>query len=261
MESGTIKSLDQDHGFITPSEMGQRDYYFDVSSVDGDISAYTPGLTVQFERVPKRANYVKNVRLVNTDCHADEPARTTKDETKADTIQDKICDVFRLLFEQEVDYVRFEDNVFTLLVALGINTIYKFPPKQQAGKSDGYFQCGNLSIIYDATLRDGDEMLEFKQAQIDNYAARLANGRFDFDTADVKGSNIPRSFSVFNRQKEVWIINKGSESRRLKIIDGVIVKVITVEDLIRDVLRKRLEVSLIDSEDALANDLAALGGR
>lgn len=257
METGTIKKLEHNHGFITPSEMGQRDYYFSFSSAEGEASDFSQGMAVQFERVPGKANLVENVRRLQVETS---PTQQSGAGTAA-TVQEKVCDVFSSLFAQQSDYAQFEDDVFTLLVAIGINTIYKFPPKQQAGKSDGYFQCGNLSVIYDATLRDGEEMLEFKQAQIDNYAARLANGRFDFDTTLGEGGGIARSFSVFSRQKEVWIINKGTESRRLKIIDGVIVKVICVDDLIKDVLRKRLQVSLIDSEDALASDLSSLGGR
>lgn len=264
-KEGVIKTISSTFGYITPSEMGQADYFFLYTSLVGDPSKFKPGAHVTFERVPTKKNEVTNVRLVESS--SIEPVNLQSEDSnvggdlKPVSAAGMAVAYINSLLESTKDYTAFEDAVFTLLVATGINTIYKFPAKNQAGKPDGYFQCGNLSVIYDATLRDGEEMLAYKQAQIENYAARLNSGRINIDASEF-GSNSfpPRSFGVFDRQKEVWIVNRTQESRILQKIDGTVVKVIGADDIV-DVLLKRLHVTSIDSEYDLAKDLALLGQR
>jgi hypothetical protein len=51
------------------------------------------------------------------------------------------------------DYAEFEDLVFVVLRLLGIHKLYKYKRTDQAGKADGFFIIGNLSVIYDCTLK------------------------------------------------------------------------------------------------------------
>lgn len=97
----------------------------------------------------------------------------------------------------ESDYEKFENYVYYLLKAIGINDIIRFQKDNQAGKADGLFEFGSLAVLYDATLRTN--FVENKDVQIDNYCAQLEG--------PITQHNM--TFNVHLKQhRMVWIVTR-----------------------------------------------------
>ncbi|MGQ4892093.1 MAG: hypothetical protein ACP6IP_06350 [Candidatus Njordarchaeia archaeon] len=113
----------------------------------------------------------------------------------------------------------FENSVYYLLKLLGIHDIIKY--EQQSGHPDGFFRFRRLAVVYDATLMKN--FIYFKSQQIDNYCGLLKKGEIGYEET---------YFTISECEKQVWIITKGA-TRRIKQIDEVIIKEISIYDLIK----------------------------
>jgi hypothetical protein len=123
------------------------------------------------------------------------------------------------------DHKEFEDLVFLLLKLIGIHELHKFERENQRGRADGFFVFNKLAVIYDCTLDTNFE--ESKAQQIENYCLQLKNNtRLSF-----KDREIPSNITIQDKEKQVWIITRGS-SRIIKRIDNIIVREVSVQDLI-----------------------------
>lgn len=134
------------------------------------------------------------------------------------------------------DSVSFELNCFYLLRLLGIHEIHKFPQDNNRGKADGFFNFHSLSVIYDATLET--HYLNKKETQIENYINQLRKEEISFDSI---------SYNIRDKQKQVWIITRGSEVRLVKRKDTIRVKEVPYIKLI-EVYDKRMSDE-INSDD------------
>lgn len=130
------------------------------------------------------------------------------------------------------DWQDFERYTLYLLRLLGIQAVYSFVDERQAGKADGFFKFGNLAVLYDCTL-DRQNIEESKKEQIINYCNRLQQGSIEL----VGGTT--EEFQ--NHHKQVWLVTRGT-SRRIKIVNGIVVKEVAVRDLI-EIYRERLKDS------------------
>jgi hypothetical protein len=131
------------------------------------------------------------------------------------------------------DWEEFENYTFWLLKIIGINNIYKF--EKQKGRADGFFIFRNLAVIYDCTLDIKFE--ETKNQQIENYCAQLKSGRLEYEKV---------SYDINQCQKQVWIITKGT-SKIIKQIDDIVVKEVSIQDLIK-IYRKRMNENINEKE-------------
>jgi len=138
----------------------------------------------------------------------------------------------------------FEEHVFKLLKLLGIHKIYKF--EDQKGRPDGFFIFRSLAVIYDCTLDEKFE--ESKAQQIENYCGQLKSGRLEY------GETYRYTISEVHK-KQVWIITRGKPRLVKKRIDGIEVKEVSVETLIK-IYAKRLEENL--DEEKLEDELIKL---
>jgi len=150
--------------------------------------------------------------------------------------------IFYLLIKTS-NWYEFEDLVYYLLKLLGIHDIIKY--ERQRGHPDGFFKFRNLAVVYDATLENDFE--KSKDQQIDNYCNLLKRGEIRH------GKTI---FNISGCKKEVWIITKGV-SREIRKIDDVIVKEVSVYDLI-ELYVERLKKQDF-TEDELEKRLMTLG--
>jgi len=125
--------------------------------------------------------------------------------------------IFYLLIKTS-NWYDFENLVYYLLKLLGIHDIIKY--EWQKGHPDGFFKFRNLAVVYDATLEDDFE--KSKDQQIDNYCNLLKRGEIKYGRT---------SFNISECKKQVWIITKGV-SREIRKIDDIIVKEVSVYDLI-----------------------------
>ncbi len=124
----------------------------------------------------------------------------------------------------------FEDNTYILLKLLGLQSAYKFSNNNQAGQADGFFRFNNLAVMYDSTIQPNG-ILDRKKDQLINYCNRLQSGRIELP------GNVVEEFQ--NANKQVWIITKG-ESKFLKFVNGIAVKIIGVQALL-DIYEQRLK--------------------
>lgn len=143
------------------------------------------------------------------------------------------CPPFFRLLESPSSGREFEEYTYYLLRLLGVHELFRF--KKQAGEPDGFFEIGNLAVIYDTTLQEDFEV--WKRTQIENYCAMLSKGRLEL--GGVKKD-------VHLHTKQVWIITRGAASRKLDKINQVVVKEVPVSRLIQ-VYLDRL-VSGVDEE-------------
>jgi hypothetical protein len=119
-------------------------------------------------------------------------------------------------------HLDFELHCFRLLRLIGIHDIHKNPIHRSAGKADGFFKFGNLSVIYDATLENNFE--EIKDQQIENYINQLKKEKITFDKI---------SYTIKGSQCQVWIITRGPRVRTLREEDHILVKEIPFTELVR----------------------------
>lgn len=141
------------------------------------------------------------------------------------------------------DWKIFEGNTYVLLKLIGLQNAYKFSSNNQAGQADGFFRFNNLAVMYDSTIQPNG-ILERKKDQLINYCNRLQSGRVELP------GNVVEEFQ--NANKQVWIITKG-ESKFLKFVNGVAVKIIGVKALL-DIYEQRLKspISINELEMRLA---------
>lgn len=165
------------------------------------------------------------------------------DVPRNDVIDPKIPPFFDTLnTTKEWNY--FENETYTLLKLMGINTVFKFI--NQRGEADGYFRFETLAVIYDTTLEDDFETK--KKQQIENFCAQLQTGKIAIDSHNTT--------QIFHEcHKQVWIITRGS-SRIIRKYNDIVVKEISVKDLMK-LYRDRLDPNF--SQDMLEKALRLIG--
>jgi len=148
------------------------------------------------------------------------------------------------------DHAEFEDLVFVLLRLLGIHKLYPYKKTNTAGRADGFFVIGNLSVVYDCTLRQN--FSDYKVDQIKNYISQISKDIFTV----VKSNNIQYDIKITG-QRQVWIITNEivtkRRSRALRNFNNIWIKEVSVQSLVR-LFEKRLN-SLTFEEETLADAL------
>lgn len=134
------------------------------------------------------------------------------------------------------NYSEFEESIHVLLKYIGINDVYAFDQVKQAGRADGFFKIRNLAVIYDATLNQNFEVE--KNQQIRNYVAALNSGLISYGDLN---------FTTTSLEKQVWIITKG-KTRRLNIIDDIIIKEVSIETLMEVFVKKLQDMTINETE-------------
>ncbi|MFN9838135.1 MAG: hypothetical protein ACK56L_18905 [Pseudanabaena sp.] len=152
--------------------------------------------------------------------------------------------------EKVRDHAEFEDLVFVLLRLLGIHKLYQYKRTNAAGRADGFFIVGNLSVIYDCTLRQ--DFSEYKVDQIKNYIHQISKDIFTV----IKKNNIQYDIKL-TENRQVWIITNEistkRKSRALRNFNKIWIKEVSVQSLIR-LFAKRLNSSTFE-EETLADAL------
>ncbi len=133
------------------------------------------------------------------------------------------------------DWKEFERYTHYLLKLIGVQSVYSFIDDRQAGRADGFFLFGNIAVMYDCTLSAHD-IEENKREQIINYCNRLRQG-----TIELPGGTTEE---FHNHQKQVWIITRRT-SRRIRLINGIAVKEVSISDLI-NLYQDRLQGRMVD---------------
>ncbi|WP_373530187.1 hypothetical protein [Nostoc sp.] len=151
------------------------------------------------------------------------------------------------------DSAEFEDYVFMVLRLLGIHNLYQYDKKNQAGRADGFFIIGSLAVMYDCTLRKNFD--EHKKEQIENYVNKLKNSQMTIDVRLTDGGGRKKTLQIQGKNRQVWIISQES-TRELYDVDGIRIKEISVQDLIK-ILNKRLYSDAFE-EDELSAHLAVI---
>ncbi|MGK7941869.1 MAG: hypothetical protein AB4062_17300 [Crocosphaera sp.] len=133
------------------------------------------------------------------------------------------------------NWKEFERNTYYLLKLLGIPLTYNFLDERQAGKADGFFKIGNLAVIYDCTLHNGN-MEDNKSEQINNYCNCLKQGRIEISQTTTE--------EFYDHHKQVWIITQ-NKTRQIKVINSIEIKEIAIQDIM-NLYQERLMTSLTD---------------
>jgi hypothetical protein len=148
------------------------------------------------------------------------------------------------------DHAEFEDLVFVILRLLGIHKLYQYKRTNAAGRADGFFITGNLSVIYDCTLKQ--DFSDYKADQIKNYINQINKDIFTV----IKSNNIEYAIKI-SEFRQVWIItnevNTKRKSRALKNFNSIWIKEVSIQSLIR-LFSKRLNASTFE-EETLADAL------
>jgi hypothetical protein len=148
------------------------------------------------------------------------------------------------------DHAEFEDLVFVLLRLLGIHKLYQYKRTNAAGRADGFFIVGNLSVIYDCTLRQ--DFSDYKGDQIKNYIHQISKDIFTVTKRD----NIQYDIKI-TEHRQVWIITNNiitkRRSRTLRNFNSIWIKEVSVQSLIR-LFVKRLNSATFE-EETLADEL------
>jgi cold shock CspA family protein len=139
----------------------------------------------------------------------------------------------------------FEDCVFLLLRLIGINSLYQYDKKNQAGKADGFFIISNLAVMYDCTLRNSFQ--EHKKDQIENYVNKLEGSQLSFDLRLSEGKSRQKTLKIDGKSKQVWIITKNS-SREITDYGNIKVKEVSVYNLV-SLLKFKLDSDTIEEYD------------
>jgi cold shock CspA family protein len=151
------------------------------------------------------------------------------------------------------DSAEFEDYVFMVLRLLGIHNLYQYDKKNQAGRADGFFIIGSLTVMYDCTLRRNFD--EHKKEQIENYVNKLKNSQMTIDVRLTDGGGRKKTLQIQGKNRQVWIITRES-TRELYDVDGIRIKEISVQNLIQ-IFNKRLYSDAFE-EDELSAQLAVI---
>lgn len=148
------------------------------------------------------------------------------------------------------DHAEFEDLVFVLLRSLGIHKLYQYKRTNAAGRADGFFIIGNLSVIYDCTLRQ--DFSDYKADQLKNYIHQISKDIFTV----IKKDNIQYDIKI-TEHRQVWIITNEiitkRKSRALRKFSNIWIKEVSLQSLIR-LFAKRLNSSTFE-EETLADAL------
>lgn len=147
----------------------------------------------------------------------------------------------------------FEDSVFLILRLIGINALYQYDKKNQAGKADGFFIIANLAVMYDCTLRSSFQ--EHKKDQIENYVNKMEGSQLSFDLRLSEGKSRQKNLKIDGKSKQVWIITKNS-SREITDYGNIKVKEVSVHNLVL-LLKFKLGSDTIEEYD-LANRLSTI---
>lgn len=139
----------------------------------------------------------------------------------------------------------FEDSVFLLLRLIGINSLYQYDKKNQAGKADGFFIIANLAVMYDCTLRNSFQ--EHKKDQIENYVNKLEGSQLSFDLRLSEGKSRQKTLKIDGKSKQVWIITQNS-SREITDYGNIKVKEVSVHNLV-SLLKFKLSSDTIEEYD------------
>jgi len=132
------------------------------------------------------------------------------------------------------DWEEFERLTLCLFIILGIHDLYRFHPRNQKGKADGFFVFRNTVIFYDCTLEKNFE--ESKKVQMENFCGQLRNDHIEYQK---------KKFTIRNTHKRVWIVTNGLQ-RLIREVDEIKIKEVPVQALI-NLYRKRISQTL-DSE-------------
>ncbi|MDF5734128.1 MULTISPECIES: cold shock domain-containing protein [unclassified Nostoc] len=151
------------------------------------------------------------------------------------------------------DSAEFEDYVFMVFRLLGIHNLYQYDKKNQAGRADGFFIIGSLAVMYDCTLRKNFD--EHKKEQIENYVNKLKNSQMTIDVRLTDGGGRKKTLQIQGKNRQVWIITQ-ENTRELYDVDGIRIKEISVQDLIK-IFNKRLYSDAFE-EDELSAHLAVI---
>ncbi len=207
-------------------------------------------------RVPdinKKAKYIKIIEhnAKQSDI-PDSPDKTIEENFSFFNSQTLKTNLLNLLGKTETvrDHAEFEDLVFVILRLLGIHKLYQYKRINAAGRADGFFIVGNLSIIYDCTLRQ--DFSDYKGDQIKNYIHQISKDIFTI----TKSNNIEYAIKI-SEYRQVWIItneiNTKRKSRALKNFNNIWIKEVSVQSLIR-LFAKRLNSANFE-EETLADAL------
>ncbi len=254
-KNGKVKKIEVQKGGSIDSDDGEK-YSFIAKEVKGDgITFLKEGDSVEFSigigRYNKKyANQVRKLEIQEISA-SDGVSKNSGIPTCSEIKNGAIAEFEKI--QEITDPYEFEDAVFLLLKALGINSLYQYDPRKlQAGKPDGFFTIGYLAAIYDCTLRQKFE--EHKGQQIDNFVGCLEKSEVSVEVRSPTGKTTPKMVKVA-RHKQVWIITKG-KTRVIKDVNNIKVKEVAVVDLIQ-LLKMRFDVDVMEEND-LAKKLEAI---
>ncbi|WP_026104141.1 cold-shock protein [Anabaena sp. PCC 7108] len=200
--------------------------------------------TSDIELVPNSP--ISHIKLVSNSSTSDIETFNLK------LVKEKIC-LSLGSYKTLSDPSEFEDYTFMILRLLGIHSLYQYDKKNQAGRADGFFIIGSLAVMYDCTLRNNFE--EHKKEQIENYVNKLKNSQITIDFRLTDGGVRKKTLQIQGKNCQVWIISKNI-TRELYDVDGIRVKEVSVQDLIK-VFNKRLYSDAFE-EDELSANLAVI---
>ncbi len=202
--------------------------------------------------IDKKAKLIKIIEHNEEEITAPEPVESILNTNKIEenltvfNIQILKTNLINLLQKAETvrDHAEFEDLVFVILRLLGIHKLYQYKRTNAAGRADGFFIVGNLSVIYDCTLRQ--DFSDYKVDQIKNYIHQISKDIFTV----IKRNSIQYDIKI-TEHRQVWIITNEiitkRKSRALRNFNNIWIKEITVQSLIK-LFAKRLNSSTFEEE-------------
>ncbi|ELS30663.1 MULTISPECIES: hypothetical protein [Pseudanabaena] len=200
---------------------------------------------IQYWSNAKNQNFTKvakNIKLIDA-----KSAQSPSTLSSTKLVKDKIINLLDRI-EIVSNPLEFEDLVFTLLRLIGINKIYKYNRNTSSGTADGVFKSGNLSVIYDCTLRN--PYRPHKDQQIFNYKKQLRSASsITINETRSSGKDFTKTF-INPEKREVWIITRG-ETRIIEEpdkTDNICVREVSIESLI-DVFSRKLDAQIFGKLD------------
>jgi cold shock CspA family protein len=256
--TGRISIINKEKGWGFINVPDGADHFFFLGDVlkRWDEKNIAVGTRVRFKPYPSnREGMLPIARLLEPETDEANPVAPQEDtppEDDSSYIPACVSTAFITAVKTEHSE-EFEAAVFSLLRMLGIHYLIRFPAKDQAGKSDGFFMVQGLAVIYDCTLQPNFLSGEWgdKTDQISNYVGTLLRGYVEHR------ETIRMRAEFSDTKKQVWIITR-KESGTFQEINGIPIKQIDVADIGR-LIQKRLEADCSYKEQQLADDLIALG--
>ncbi len=198
-----------------------------------------------------RVKSITSLTLKTSTPYPEPPKPSEPPTTK--TIKDSLFNTL-----QEIENIKnpaeFEDLVFLILRMLGIHKLYQYSRHNAAGRADGIFVSGNLVVIYDCTLmQDFDTP---KGDQLNNYIDQISKDSFTINKNNKHTGEIEYTIKM-PQNRQVWVITNDvitqRKSRVLKKVDGIWIKEVAIQSLIKLFL-KRLNSPTFE-EETLADRL------